>query len=437
MQPDGTLNAERRARRAAGPVRLATRPTGSPAPSGRSARATARSSATTRRSRGSSATASTCALRRAGPRGAVEVSADPGRRRPQRAVVADRRRRRRDRRGDARPRRLRRLPAARRRRRWRSSPRASPRSAPPAGNAVAVRRGAAVGALALDLARLGVTDARRAGRRRASSEPAASSPPRATRRRSRPTCWSRAGRRTAGTPSPSDGTQIAYGADSRLQSLLGGRRRGAAPGLRRLAGIAASWYFGNNPAGAAMYDPATGVTFDGVSADGVDQPQQRRGVDDPRAAVDARARRGAGRRGRGARRAADGPPHLEGARGRVGDARRRRVGRQARGRLDRRERVERRRVRADARGRAGRLRRRRASRAWWSRSRCAPPIASGGFTKWSPLGTLAHVDAGPQGASAIPGLLEVQTLAARVERRRVHRHARPAPPRSTRCSTSR
>ena len=33
--------------------------------------------------------------------------------------------------------------------------------------------------------------------------------------------------------------------------------------------MAGSWYFGNNPAAAPMYDPATGVTFDGVSVDGV------------------------------------------------------------------------------------------------------------------------------------------------------------------------
>ncbi len=31
----------------------------------------------------------------------------------------------------------------------------------------------------------------------------------------------------------------------------------------------AGWYFGQNPSGEPMYDPATGVTFDGVSADGV------------------------------------------------------------------------------------------------------------------------------------------------------------------------
>jgi hypothetical protein len=35
---------------------------------------------------------------------------------------------------------------------------------------------------------------------------------------------------------------------------------------------------------------------------------------------------------------------------------------------------------------------------------------TGGFTKWGPLGTLSHVNAGDQGVSAMPGLLEVQTL---------------------------
>lgn len=69
-------------------------------------------------------------------------------------------------------------------------------------------------------------------------------------------------------PTPSDRTQIAYGADSRLQGLLAVARAAHRPGLRRLAGVAAAWYFGANRANAPMYDPATGVTFDGVAADG-------------------------------------------------------------------------------------------------------------------------------------------------------------------------
>lgn len=70
-------------------------------------------------------------------------------------------------------------------------------------------------------------------------------------------------------PTPVDQTQIAYGADSRLQSALAVAGAGAgAPGLKRIAAVAASWYFGTNRSGTPVYDPATGVTFDGVQADG-------------------------------------------------------------------------------------------------------------------------------------------------------------------------
>jgi hypothetical protein len=70
-------------------------------------------------------------------------------------------------------------------------------------------------------------------------------------------------------PSPTDRTQIAYGADSRIQSLLAVADASGRAGLRRLAGVAATWYFGNNAARAPMYDATTGRTFDGVSSDGV------------------------------------------------------------------------------------------------------------------------------------------------------------------------
>ena len=71
-------------------------------------------------------------------------------------------------------------------------------------------------------------------------------------------------------PTRGDASQIAYGADSRLQSLLAtadahGATTDAATGL---AGIVAAWYFGANPAGQPMYDPATGRTFDGISGSG-------------------------------------------------------------------------------------------------------------------------------------------------------------------------
>jgi hypothetical protein len=71
-------------------------------------------------------------------------------------------------------------------------------------------------------------------------------------------------------PTRGDASQIAYGADSRLQSLLAtadanGATTEAATGL---AGIVGAWYFGANPAGQPMYDPATGRTFDGISGSG-------------------------------------------------------------------------------------------------------------------------------------------------------------------------
>ena len=68
-------------------------------------------------------------------------------------------------------------------------------------------------------------------------------------------------------PAPADRTQIAYGADATLQNLLRTAEAAGRPAFRDLAGIAAAWYFGNNPAGVAMYDPATGRTFDGISPD--------------------------------------------------------------------------------------------------------------------------------------------------------------------------
>lgn len=69
-------------------------------------------------------------------------------------------------------------------------------------------------------------------------------------------------------PTPVDRTQIAYGVDSRLQSLLDVAQAAQKPGLRELAAITAAWYFGANKSGTPIYDPATGVTYDGVQADG-------------------------------------------------------------------------------------------------------------------------------------------------------------------------
>lgn len=69
-------------------------------------------------------------------------------------------------------------------------------------------------------------------------------------------------------PTPIDRVQIAYGVDSRLQSLISVAEAADRPGLLELAGIMGSWYFGANRAGEPIYDPATGVTFDGVQPDG-------------------------------------------------------------------------------------------------------------------------------------------------------------------------
>ncbi|GAA2750996.1 hypothetical protein [Amnibacterium kyonggiense] len=69
-------------------------------------------------------------------------------------------------------------------------------------------------------------------------------------------------------PTPSDRTQIAYGVDSRVQGLLAVSDRTGSRGVRALAALQAAWFFGANASGSPVYDPATGVTFDGVQADG-------------------------------------------------------------------------------------------------------------------------------------------------------------------------
>ena len=69
-------------------------------------------------------------------------------------------------------------------------------------------------------------------------------------------------------PTRLDTSQIAYGADSRLQSLLATADATGTKAAHGLAGIVAAWYFGANPAGEAMYDPSTGRTFDGISREG-------------------------------------------------------------------------------------------------------------------------------------------------------------------------
>jgi YD repeat-containing protein len=83
-----------------------------------------------------------------------------------------------------------------------------------------------------------------------------------------PTLLTAGGADNGWLPTPADRVQIAYGVDSRVQSLLAvadaGRTRAAAD----LAAIEAAWFFGANRAGAPMYNPATGVTYDGLQPDG-------------------------------------------------------------------------------------------------------------------------------------------------------------------------
>jgi hypothetical protein len=70
-------------------------------------------------------------------------------------------------------------------------------------------------------------------------------------------------------PAPADPVQVAYGAHSRVESLLAVADEAARPRLIALAGVAGSWFFGNNRADEPMYDPATGRTFDGIDVPGI------------------------------------------------------------------------------------------------------------------------------------------------------------------------
>lgn len=83
-----------------------------------------------------------------------------------------------------------------------------------------------------------------------------------------PTLLTAGGPDNGWNPSPVDRVQIAYGADSRVQSLLGVAEATGSDGFEALAAMQAAWFFGANHAGQRMYDPATGVTYDGLQPDG-------------------------------------------------------------------------------------------------------------------------------------------------------------------------
>ncbi|WP_125131309.1 hypothetical protein [Microbacterium sp. 10M-3C3] len=83
-----------------------------------------------------------------------------------------------------------------------------------------------------------------------------------------PTLLTAGGPDNGWNPTPTDRVQIAYGADSRVQSLLRVAQVTGSQAFADLAAMQAAWFFGANHAGARMYDPATGVTFDGLQPDG-------------------------------------------------------------------------------------------------------------------------------------------------------------------------
>ncbi|MCZ2403680.1 hypothetical protein IV498_10915 [Paenarthrobacter sp. Z7-10] len=71
----------------------------------------------------------------------------------------------------------------------------------------------------------------------------------------------------AWSPVPGE-AQIAYGADSRVESLVATAKAAHAPGLLDVAAVAAGWFFGANRAGVPTYNPATGTAIDGIETDG-------------------------------------------------------------------------------------------------------------------------------------------------------------------------
>ena len=83
-----------------------------------------------------------------------------------------------------------------------------------------------------------------------------------------PTLLTSGGADNGWLPTPVETVQIAYGVDSRVQSLLAVSDAGGTRAARDLAAMEAAWFFGANRSGKAMYDPKTGVTFDGLEADG-------------------------------------------------------------------------------------------------------------------------------------------------------------------------
>lgn len=83
-----------------------------------------------------------------------------------------------------------------------------------------------------------------------------------------PTLLTSGGADNGWLPAPTDRVQIAYGVDSRVQSLLAVADHTRTPVAGQLAALHAAWFFGANRAGEPMYFPATGITYDGLEPDG-------------------------------------------------------------------------------------------------------------------------------------------------------------------------
>ncbi|HSJ86655.1 MAG TPA: sugar-binding protein, partial [Anaerolineales bacterium] len=63
---------------------------------------------------------------------------------------------------------------------------------------------------------------------------------------------------------PYEFPQIAYGTNSIVQALVALHQATGDDTYGKLAGLAVGWFYGNNAAGFAMYDPATGRGYDGL-----------------------------------------------------------------------------------------------------------------------------------------------------------------------------
>ncbi len=83
-------------------------------------------------------------------------------------------------------------------------------------------------------------------------------------------------------------TQIAYGVDSRVQSLIATAEAAGSVRARRWLRFVAAWFFGANPAGEPMYNPATGRRSTAIVARRLHQSELRRRVDHPWPADDDR-----------------------------------------------------------------------------------------------------------------------------------------------------